>query len=341
MASACRAQVRVVVLVFALIGSARAVPHAQPVTNGSPAVDDPAVVALITEADELVCTGAVIGAHTVITAAHCVVPLPPAQLRVFLGGAVGQGGVIVEVAHARAHPGFDPGGRDIALLTLREPVAVPPLQLEASVLDGSLVGTAIRVVGFGLSAAGTDDAGSKREGVARIATVRAEELVAVPDPSLSCLGDSGGPALLPAGTIAGVVSRVDSGCRDHAVYSRVDTARDAFIDPYLAATAPGTAALGDPCYYEAMCAEGSCAAAGDDPHDRQCTLASGCGGCASAQSMPAAAPSIIVMLGGAVLARRRRRRHRAPRVPALDLHNSGACECNLSVTRCSQERPAL
>jgi hypothetical protein len=194
------------------------------------------------------------------------------------------------------------------LLTLRAPAAVAPLQLEASMLDGSLVGTAIRVVGFGLSVAGTDDAGSKREGVAQIAVVRAEELVVVPDPSLSCLGDSGGPGLLPAGTIAGVVSRVDSGCRDHAVYARIDTARDAFIDPYLAATAAGTASLGEPCYYEAMCKEGSCTALQDDPGDRQCALASGCGGCASAQTRPDVAPIVVFLVGGAVLATGRRRR---------------------------------
>jgi uncharacterized protein (TIGR03382 family) len=237
---------------------------AQPVTNGQADVGDPAVIALVNASDQVNCTASVIGPHTAITAAHCVEGRDPRTLRVFVGSSLPGGGVFLSVSDARAHPGFDPGGRDLAVLTLREASPVAPLAL-ADMLDASLVGTSFRVVGFGLTGPGLADAGVKREGTARIAAVQAEELVAVPDPSLSCLGDSGGPALLPAGTIAGVVSRGDSLCNDHAVYTRIDVARGVLVDPYLIDTAPGTASVGDPCFYEGHCADGPCLVTHDDP----------------------------------------------------------------------------
>jgi hypothetical protein len=121
--------------------------------------------------------------------------------------------------------------------------------------------------------------------------VQAKELTAVPGPSLTCLGDSGGPALLPSGTIAGVVSRVDAQCVDHAVYTRADTAQDVLIQPYLADTAPGAATEGEPCFYADHCAAGlECAG----ETETFCEPASGCG-CKSGE------PSLVVLLAIALL----------------------------------------
>jgi hypothetical protein len=140
------------------------------------------------------------------------------------------------------------------VLTLRSTAPVAPLAVLGPTLDVSLVDATIRVVGFGLTGQNAADEGTKRVGTARIASVSEEELIAVPDPSLPCPGDSGGPALLADGTIVGVVSRVDSMCNDHAVYTRVDVARAVLIDPYVAETAPGTAHEGDACFYLEQCA---------------------------------------------------------------------------------------
>ena len=184
---------------------------------------------------------------------------------------------------------------------------VAPLELEPATLDGSLVDTTIRVVGFGITAQAQGDAGMKREGTAKIASVRAEELVVVPGPSLSCLGDSGGPALLPAGTIAGVVSRTDSACSDHAIYTRMDVARSILIEPYLAETAPGTAATGDACFYDGHCAEGPCVQTADDPLLYVCGDSSaGCGGCASGSGSPALL--VVCVVAGLLIAGRTWRR---------------------------------
>lgn len=272
------------------------------VTNSTVDATDPAVVALVNASDQLRCTATVIAPHTLITAAHCIESGDPRTLRAFVGTTIPEG-MFLAIADARLHPGFDPGGRDIAVITVRDEAPVSPIEIEPATLDASYIGTQIRVVGFGLTRPGGGDSGTKRVGTAGIASVQAEELVAVPDPSLSCLGDSGGPALLPAGTIAGVVSRGDAMCVDHAVYTRIDAARGILVDPYLAETAPGTAAIGDACLYAEQCGAGTCTASESDPLAYVCTDDAGCAGCASAA--PAHAALIVLLFG--LRARRRSR----------------------------------
>jgi secreted trypsin-like serine protease len=275
----------------ALIALPLASATAQPVTNGAADSGDDAVVALVNApTKQVICTASIIGPHTAITAAHCIANRDPTTLRVFFGSSIGFGGLFLQVSDTRAHPGFDPGGRDIALLTLRQRAPVAPLVLEPA-LAATLVDTSIRVVGFGLTGGSVDDAGDKRAGTARIASLRPEELIAVPGPSLSCLGDSGGPALLPAGTIAGVVSRVDSQCIDHAVYTRADAAQDALIRPYLADTAPGAATEGEPCFYADHCAAGLTCAGETETF---CEPATGCG--CGAGATPPLWPLALLML---------------------------------------------
>jgi hypothetical protein len=260
-------------VVLAALSSGSAL--AQPVTDGLADNEDPAVIALVNAKDQLVCTAAVIEPHTALTAAHCIVG-DPLALRAFFGSAVLDGGTLIAVTDARAHPLFNPGGNDIAVLTLGEAAPAPPL-LPASV-NASLVDTSFRVVGFGLAGAKIGGAGVKRTGNARITRITAEDFTAVPGPSLACLGDSGGPALLPSGGIAGVVSRVDTECVDHAVYTRVDEALEPLIVPYLAETAAGTAGEGEPCFYAEHCSAGF-----ECSDDRICETPSGGCGCRSSQ----------------------------------------------------------
>jgi hypothetical protein len=268
---------------------------AQPVTNGFTDPDDPAVIALVNADDQVVCTAAVIAPHTVITAAHCVAG-DPTQLRAFVGSAVRDGGTFIAVTDAKQHPMFDPGSNDVALATLADPAPVAPLAL-APPLDSSFVDTNLRVVGFGVTSPSLGGSGIKRFGTARVAALGAEDFFAVPDPSLSCLGDSGGPALVD-NAIAGVVSRVDSLCVDHAVYARIDIAQDPLIGPYLAETAAGAADEGEPCFYDGHCAAGlECRG---EP-ERFCESDAGCGCRGSVD------PSLLLVVGIGLAARRRRR----------------------------------
>lgn len=239
---------------------------AQPITNGTPATGDPAVIALVDPEGRVACTASVIGPHSAITASHCVSGRDARTLRAAFGSTIA-GATFIAISDARTHPMFDAGtlGYDVAMLTLRDAAPVAPLALDTRTIDASLVGTTFRVVGFGNTASGVGDSGTKREGTARISEVAADEITALPDPSQPCRGDSGGPALLAATAVAAVVSRGDAACSDHAIYARIDVARAILVDPYLAETAPGTVHTGDACLYEGHCAEGPCLQTTDDP----------------------------------------------------------------------------
>jgi MYXO-CTERM domain-containing protein len=245
----------------------------QAITNGAIDTGDPAVLALVDDMNRVGCTVSVIGPHTAITAAHCFVDKQPRSLRVFFGSAIADGGTFTQVADARSHPQFDPStfAHDVAMLTFRDALPVSPLTLDARTIDTFLVGTSFRVVGFGTTSGTTGDSGTKRDGTARVSDVQAEEFTAMPNPSQPCRGDSGGPALLSPGAIAGVVSRGDLACADHATYARIDVARALLVDPYLADTSPGTAHTGDACFYAGHCAEGDCLQTGDDPRLHFCS----------------------------------------------------------------------
>ena len=280
-------------IVLALAWSADA--FAQPVTNALPDTGDPAVIALLNASDQLVCTAAVIAPHTVLTAAHCLAG-KPLTLQAFFGSSVEDGGTKIAVTDARQHPQFDPGGNDIGVITLADPAPVTPLPL-APPIDGSLVDTTFRVVGFGTTGA-LGGEGVKRLGTAKVAGSSAEDFIAVPDLSLSCLGDSGGPALLAGDAIGGVVSRVDAQCVDHAVYTRVDIAMDVLIQPYLDETAAGAAGEGEPCFYDGHCAAGlECV--GDTMRTCEST------GCGCRSSKPRGLVLIAFTLLALVLRRRR------------------------------------
>lgn len=254
------------------------------ITQGVSA-QDPAVVGILDAAGTLGCSGALIGPHTVLTAGHCIPPMRPHELSVFFGDSLSGAGMVVAVSDTHVHPQFEPGSlaHDLALFTLRELAPVPALPLESRTFDASLIGQTLRVVGFGVTAPAAGDTGDKRSGTARVSAIDPIDVTAVGAPSLPCRGDSGGPALFDDGSgerIGAVVSRGDPGCVQTGVFARIDVARDSFIQPYLAATAPGTAATGDPCFYDGHCAEGSCRQAADDPLlsfcTRPCTATADC-----------------------------------------------------------------
>lgn len=235
-----------------------------PITNGTPDAERDGVVALITAAGVPLCSGVVIGPHTVLTAGHCVAAVDTGQLFVFEGDAVGGPGTAQPVSDARVHPLYDPAtfAHDLAVVTLRERASAPPLPL--GTIDAAAVGELIEVVGFGVTAQGAGDAGVRRAGTARITGVTSLEITVAAAPSQPCDTDSGGVGFHPAGVVAGIVSHGDAACMTEGVLARVDVSVGDFIQPYLDQTAPGTAHTGDACLHAEQCAEGACLQAEDD-----------------------------------------------------------------------------
>ncbi len=240
------------------------------IVNGTEDTGDPAVVALITD-DRIECTGALIADRVVVTAAHCVDSYSSDDLSVFFGQSLEDSGEMVGVLDVRQHAAFARGSapaNDIAAVLLDAPSTIPPVPLRREPITDAQIGSQVRLVGFGRTSPTDSAPRLKREGTARLSSFAETTINLVPDPSITCVGDSGGPALLDSGggeRLAGVLSLGTPDCASLSVETRVDAYAATFLDAYVAATEPGVASLGDRCFYDENCASGLCLAAVDLP----------------------------------------------------------------------------
>ncbi|EYF00204.1 S1 family peptidase [Chondromyces apiculatus] len=222
-------------------GEAKATGEATlPILGGALATGDAAVVAVNSlgvdcqRAGAPGCTGTLVGADLVLTAAHCVGEMPPERFVVLFGatadpgrGELGEGlvGQLFHVAEIRVHEGFDPEtlAGDVAVLRLAEAGPATPVAVAGAGFAGVVEGAAGRVVGFGR--ADEPPAFAKREGAVVVSAVSETELVYEGDPAMTCAGDSGGPVFMTVEGVerlVGVTSRGDAACEQHGVAVRMD-----------------------------------------------------------------------------------------------------------------------
>lgn len=188
------------------------------------------------------CSGTLIAAGVVVTAAHC---LRDCSGSVFIGIDVSkpQEGHIVAVRETIMHPGYLATGRfdDLAVLLLAEPVeGVAPRAIASA--DNLSAARTVRLAGYGY----TDFSATEGMGIRRMVDVgiaqpdagygaRPETEFVAGAPLLdrdSCGGDSGGPAYIDAGgewQLAGATSRPVPGhrkCGDGGIYTALPPYRE-------------------------------------------------------------------------------------------------------------------
>jgi len=225
---------------------------AAPIIGGEPDAADPAVVLLVSyPADQSVlslCTATLVAPDVLLTAAHCVTPLTHAgeTFGVFVGpdanGYPTAASLIPElhpVAEVHAHPDYDPAPpfyADIGVAILKSPLATPPVPLRTTALPSDIAGMSTRIVGYGQTTYGQLNA-QKNSAKTVIAAVDSGDTLTVGDSvRRSCVGDSGGPALVVLDGVESVVG-VDSysdlvGCIEPAHYRRTDV-HAAFLNAYV------------------------------------------------------------------------------------------------------------
>jgi MYXO-CTERM domain-containing protein len=279
---------------------------ASPILGGAVDSGDPAVVMLVSiPADQSsfeTCTATLVAPAVLLTAAHCVDPSTHAGFTfgVFTGPdasayptAASLAPQLAAVSATHVHPDYDaaaPFHADLGVALLAAPLAVTPVPMRRAALTADMVGKPARIVGYGQTSYG-DLNEIKHEATTVLASIGADDTIVVGDAAeRSCVGDSGGPALVDVGgveTVVGVDSFTDlKGCLEPANYRRPDKYTeflDAFVPPPGADAGAGGSGGGSTGPAEA-------------------------GGCSAAPGGSGAPGALVTALAMAALGVRRRRR---------------------------------
>lgn len=231
------------------------------IIGGAEDPGDPAVVMLAAYPPDHTtldtCTASVIAPGVLLTAAHCVDPSkhPGYLYGVFTGADASAYATantliphLVSVKETHVHPDYSdapPFHADIGVAITDQPLDVEPLPIQREPLDEKIQGQPARIVGYGQIKYQEYNA-VRHQAATTVATLDAGDTITVGDlDHRSCVGDSGGPALVKTGgveRIVGVDSYTElSGCLEPAHYRRPDL-YTAFLDTY--APPPGAGGSG-------------------------------------------------------------------------------------------------
>ena len=202
------------------------------IIGGTLANGDPAVVALAIRYGggyESLCTGTLIAPKTVLTAAHCIYAYGQnLQYFVTFGTYSASPTRAVQVVQQYKNQSYNQSAYDFGLLRLATPVLdVTPIPINETAMTAAHIGRTIRHVGFGLTVAGGQTSGTKREVSYGLRRVTPYTIESGASGKQTCQGDSGGPGfmIMPGETterLVGVVSYGDQDCAIEGYDGRVD-----------------------------------------------------------------------------------------------------------------------
>ncbi len=296
------------------------------IIGGEAAKGDPAVVMLVAYSPDHAtfdtCTASVIEGSVLLTAAHCIDPKthPSYGYGVFTGpdaSAFTTANTLIPqlaaVKEVHMHPDYDPAPpftADIGVALLDAPLDIAPLPIHRDALTADVQGQPARIVGYGQIKYKEYNA-VRHEAATSVASLDAGDTITVGDKDhRSCVGDSGGPALVSfdgVERIVGVDSYTDlAGCLEPAHYRRPDL-YTGFLDVYAPPPA-GTGGSGGGTSTSSTGATAGSGGASTTESDGGCSLAPGT---APQGPRPRSAGWLLALLGvAAALVTRRRRASR-------------------------------
>lgn len=191
-----------------------------PIIGGTTDYGDPSVVAIFAHPANSnygsLCTGTVVSARAVLTAAHCVDPRVVGSgnvFEVYQGTVFGSSSTKLAVSATAFDTAFDPShlerGHDVAIVTLSQPTTLKPIPFNQSPLTNASYSVPVRIVGYGANSHSNTGAGTKRMVQTGIDSISSLFVQIGGSSQQTCHGDSGGPALQVingAETIIGVTS---------------------------------------------------------------------------------------------------------------------------------------
>lgn len=165
---------------------------------------------------ESFCTGTLIQADIVLTAAHCVEDVSPSNTRFYVGNNATnpRSGLSYLAAEFIIHERYAARylAHDIALVRLQIPVkGVTPIAYNIASLDPHEGRLGVHV-GFG-AAEGIKESGKgiKRSSTLAITNLKAETFESPYNGASTCFGDSGGPTFLTINNVLSVVGLTSAG----------------------------------------------------------------------------------------------------------------------------------
>ena len=181
------------------------------VGNKSPVV----ALVLYSGSTQYLCSGTMISANKVLTAAHCFEGVNAVD--VVFGTADGTLRK-VSALNWSSHPNFTRTPfellNDVAVVNIGRDLPLPSLPISVSTTPSA--GETAAIFGYGLTSGSASDAGVLRSGSMKVSGNSETSITAVyqANRSSTCFGDSGGPLLFTVGGRTSVVGVTSTGLRD-------------------------------------------------------------------------------------------------------------------------------